>query len=88
MVVYFRTSVPIRSCTQVGPGDYVLTCDGWTRITSNTAHRRLFIPRSWTITTEDGRVLGVFDCLRYARAGDLDQPKNEVQGAQPQTTVV
>jgi hypothetical protein len=62
---------PARTCTGVGPGDYVLTRRGWARIVTNSAHKRLFIPRAWTITTEDGRTLGVYDCLRYARAGDL-----------------
>ena len=64
--------LPPRSCTQVGPGDFVLTRQGWARIATNTAHRRLFLPRTWTVITEDGRELGIYDCLRYAYAKDLE----------------
>jgi len=63
---------PTRRCTQVGPGDWVLTRTGWAKIHLNTARGRIFIPRVWTVVTEDGRELGPTDCLRYAYAEDLE----------------
>lgn len=66
-----REDAPVRSCTEVGRGDYVQTKQGWRKIRRNTAFRRWFIPKTWTVEIEDGSELGVFDCLRYAKPCDL-----------------
>ena len=67
-----RTDAPIRSVTEVGSGDFVKVGTEWKRITTNSAAGETRTPRSWGITTEDGKSLGMFDISRYARASDLE----------------
>lgn len=68
-----KSSAPNRSVTEVGPGDYVKVGPGrWERIESNSAHGAERTPRNWTIRTESGRSLGMWDVHRYAKAADLE----------------
>lgn len=68
-----KRDAPSRSCTQVGPGDYVKIGHEWKRIADNTAHGQDRLPRTWTVTTEDGQRYTMFDINRYAMATDLDR---------------
>ncbi len=60
---------PVRSVTDVGPGDYVKVRGTWKKIVTNTAHARP-LPRVWRIETDDGEDYGMFDIDRYAKAED------------------
>jgi hypothetical protein len=60
-----------RSCTEVGPGDYIKVGGRWKKIVSNTAHGETRTPRSWTVTTEDGGSYGMFGINAYAKAEDV-----------------
>jgi hypothetical protein len=64
-----------RSCTEVGPGDWVkLTNGNWERILTNSAFRADPLPREWQITTFSG-VYGMWDIAVYAVDGD---PKEDL----------
>jgi len=56
----------------VGGGDYVKIAGVWKRIASNTAQGATITPRSWTVTTEDGNVYGMYSIERYAKAEDVE----------------
>ncbi len=66
-----KSDAPTRSVMHVGPGDYVKIGSEWRRISSNTAFGDERTPRSWTVTTEDGRNYTMFDINLYAKAEDL-----------------
>jgi hypothetical protein len=61
-----------RNAMEVGPGDYVKIGTRWERIASNTAHGSKSLPRSWSVSTENGRSYGMFEIMRYARAEDME----------------
>jgi hypothetical protein len=64
-------SKPItRSCTEVGPGDFVKVAGVWKMIEANTAFGLKRTPRSWTVTTSDGSSYDMFDIQRYAQRDD------------------
>lgn len=67
-----KSNAPSRSCTDVGPGDYVKIGRHWERISSNSAHGADYTPRSWTVRTEGGGEYGMYGINRYAKAEDLE----------------
>ncbi len=66
-----REDAETRSCTEVGPGDYVNVRGRWHKIVSNTAYKSETVPRLWDIVLEDGRTVSMFDVRLYAKAEDM-----------------
>lgn len=62
-----------RRVTEVGAGDYVKVGTQWERIVANTAAGDERAPRDWTIKTESGKSLGMFQIGRYAKAEDFEE---------------
>ena len=67
-----KKNSPIRTATEVGPGDYVKVGSTWQKITGNTAFGATRTPRSWEVSTEGGQRLGMFEINRYAKAEDVE----------------
>jgi hypothetical protein len=67
-----KKSSPTRGAQDVGPGDYVKVGGSWKRISSNSASGTQTLPRSWTVSTEDGASYSMWDIGRYAKREDLD----------------
>lgn len=67
-----KNNAPVRSTTDVGPGDYVKIGSQLKQISSNTAHGAERAPRSWTVQTTDGGEYGMLRVNRYAKAEDFE----------------
>lgn len=68
-----KSDAPSRSCTDVGPGDFIKVGPGWVEIESNTAHGQPRTPRDWAVTDVNGVRHSMFGINRYAKAGDLEE---------------
>lgn len=66
-----KENAPSRSVTEVGAGDFVKIGQSWQKIISNTAFGAEKPPRTWSVTTEDGRAYSMFDIKRYAKSEDI-----------------
>jgi hypothetical protein len=67
-----KQDAPSRSVTDVGAGDYVKIGSSWKRISSNSAEGAARVPKSWSVTTEDGETYSMWDVNRYAKREDLE----------------
>lgn len=70
-MAHLKSDAPSRGVQDVGRGDYVKIGSQWKRISSNSASGAERLPRSWTVTTEDGCSYDMWSINRYAKAEDL-----------------
>lgn len=66
-----KEEAPVRDCTKVGPGDFIKVFNKWYKIKSNTAFGQETTPKSWTVVTDDGLTMGMFNIERYAKKEDF-----------------